>query len=106
MSSILAEVTCNIGDSIWMMENDEIVQKTISDLYKLNIIDKKDVCYTTVKRLKYSYVINDTNYNENLNIISKYMQTVDIDLVGRFAEFKYLNMDGCIRRALDYAHNW
>ena len=30
------------------------------------------------------------------------MQEIGIDLLGRFSEFQYLNMDGCIRSVLNY----
>jgi protoporphyrinogen oxidase len=102
-SSILGEITCNVGDAIWKLTDEEIVLRVITDLEKLAIIEKINICFTKVKRLKYAYVINDLNYRKNKKIVGDYFKNEGIDLVGRFSEFKYLNMDMCIRSAIDYA---
>lgn len=101
-SSVLAEITCNIGDGIWKIKDDDLIKKTISDLHRLKIINKEDVCFVKVKRTKYAYVINDLDYRDNIRIVRDYMSEVGIDIVGRFSEFKYLNMDDCIRSAMNY----
>lgn len=104
-SSILGEITCKVGDAVWKLRDEEILQRVITDLEKLKIIDKTKVCFTKVKRLKYAYVINDLNYQENKKIVENYFKNEGIDLVGRFSEFKYLNMDMCVRSAMDYVAN-
>lgn len=104
-SSVLAEITCNIGDEIWKMKDRDLIEKTIDDLYKLKIINKKDVCFTRLKRIKYAYVINDVEYYKNIATVKKYMKKVEIDLVGRFSEFKYLNMDAVIKSAIEMSDN-
>jgi protoporphyrinogen oxidase len=104
-SSILAEITCNYGDALWNLSDDKLIDKTIDDLNRLNIISKGDVSFTVLKRLKYAYVINDLDYQKNLTIVSEFLKSQGIDSVGRFAEFQYLNMDGCIRNAIDYFEN-
>ena len=99
-SSILREITCKDGDAVWKLRDEEIVRRVITDLEKLKIIDKTKVCFTKVKRLKYAYVINDLNYHKNKKIVENYFKNEGIDLVGRFSEFKYLNMDMCVRSEL------
>lgn len=101
-SSVLAEITCNIGDEIWKMNDEEILERTIEDLYRLKIIDKEKVCFTAVKKLKYAYVINNLEYNENIRKIKEFMKEAEVDIIGRFAEFKYLNMDECIRGGIKF----
>jgi protoporphyrinogen oxidase len=101
-SSVLAEITCNIGDEIWKMEDKAIIERVIDELCDIKMINKYDVCFSEVRRLKYAYVITDLDYQENASRINEYMQKVGIDLLGRFSEFKYLNMDGCIRSVLNY----
>jgi len=101
-SSVSAEITCNAGDKIWKMKEDDLIEKTIGDLHRLKIINKKDVCFAKVRRMKYAYVINDLDYQENIRIVKDYMREIGIDLVGRFSEFKYLNMDACIRSVMNY----
>jgi len=101
-SSVLAEITCMEGDNVWKMKNKEIIAEVIDDLSRLKIIKRKDVCFARTHRTKYAYVINDINYDQNMQVVRDYMNNIGIDLVGRFAEFKYLNMDACIERAEYY----
>lgn len=101
-SSLLAEITCNFEDLFWNMNDKDIIERTISDLSKLNIIKSESVCYANVRKIKYAYVVNDLNYRKNLELIYKYLNDIGIDIVGRFGEYKYLNMDGCIRSAFNY----
>lgn len=101
-SSVLVEITCNIRDRFWRMEDKAVAERVIDDLHKLKIIDRDDVSFSAVRRLKYAYVISDLDYQENISKVKMYMQEVGIDLLGRFSEFKYLNMDDCIRSVLNY----
>lgn len=102
MSSVLAEITCNFNDEIWNAKDEEIVDRTVNDLSGLRVIEKKAVCFTKVCRTEFAYVISDLDYNANLKIVQDYFKEIGIKLVGRFAEFKYLNMDGCIESAMCY----
>ncbi len=55
-----------------------------------------------VQRTEHAYVINDIDYNTNLRMIKKFFDEKGVGLVGRFAEFKYLNMDACVESAIGY----
>lgn len=103
MSSVMAEITCNINDKVWSTSDDEIIKRTEEDLYKLNIINKEDVCYAKAWRSKYAYIIYDLDYLNNMRTISNYFSSIGIFLCGRFSEFKYLNMDACVRSAMNMA---
>jgi len=100
-SSLVAEITASPNDKIWNMSDKEIIQKVIDDLVNLGVIQKSDVCETDVTRRKYGYVIYDIDYEKNMEIINTWLDSLGIFRCGRFAEFKYLNMDACIRNALE-----
>jgi len=104
-SSILAEITCNTEDAIWRMKDAEIVKRVSEELQEEKMLNTKDICYSNVKRTRYAYVVYDRNHRKNVNLIRKHLKNIGIDLVGRFAEFEYLNMDGCIRHAIDFVNN-
>jgi protoporphyrinogen oxidase len=104
-SSVMAEITCKIEDTLWRKKDEEIAKRVINDLHHLKVIDKQDVCFALTRRAEYAYVINDLNYNKNIkNIknIKNYFTKREIGLVGRFSQFKYLNMDACVKSAMDY----
>lgn len=102
-SSVLAEITCSEDEEIWKQKDDDIADEVIDDLHRLKIIDKNTVCYSKVKRSKYAYVIYDLDYTKKMQVINKYFSEIGIELCGRFSEFKYLNMDACIRSAMNKA---
>lgn len=105
-SSALAEITCNYGDAVWRMDDNRVSDKVIDELDEVGLINSREVCFVGVRRLKHAYVINDLAYHKNMESVDSYFKGEGIDLIGRFSEFRYLNMDGCVRRAIDYAAMW
>ena len=101
-SAVLAEITYNNGDSIAKLSDEEIITRTIEELDKKGIIDTDTVCYSKAERTKFAYVVYDLSYKKNIEVIMSFLNHIGIYPVGRFAEFKYLNMDACIRNALDF----
>ncbi len=104
-SSVLAEITCTSQSKIWKMSDHELVDRVVADLAHLKIIDKRSVCFSSIRKTKYAYVINDLNYVENLNTIKTFLFREGIDTIGRFGTFSYLNMDACVRRAIEYVES-
>jgi protoporphyrinogen oxidase len=105
-SSILVEITYHDGGQISTMSDREIINHTVAALRNMNIIKThNEVVYTALERQKYAYVIYDLDYLRNIAIVKDFCMKRSIMLVGRFAEFEYLNMDGCIRNALNFTRN-
>jgi len=102
-SSLIAEITTNRGDGIYELNNIEIIDRVTNDLDHIGIIKKTDVIASDVVRFEYGYPVYDLNYSQNIKIIKKYFQNMGVDLCGRFAEFEYINMDECLKRAIDLA---
>jgi len=100
-SSILAEITCNEGDQLWRMKDEDLIETIKNNLHELKIINKKDICFSKVKRVRYAYIIYDLQYYDNIKIVKKFIRERGIELIGRFAEFEYLNMDMCIKNVLN-----
>ena len=101
--AVIAEITYNNGDYIDKLSDEELITRTIEELHKKKIVDKDTVCFTKAKRIRFAYVIYDLNYKKNIGVIKGFLNRIGISLVGRFAEFEYLNMDACIRNARDLA---
>jgi len=100
--SVLAEITYNEGDPLTLMSDGEIVRHVINSLETMGLIRKEDVTYTGTARHRFAYVVYDLEYLTNIGIVRKYCEEIGVDLVGRFAQFEYLNMDGCIRSVMEY----
>ena len=102
-ASILAEITFNEGDDVSGMSDEELTAHAIAGLCEADIIrDAEDVVYTCVERQQYAYVVYDLDYQENVEIVRAFCRSRGVALVGRFSEFEYLNMDGCVRSAMNF----
>lgn len=102
-SSILVEITYNEGDEISQLGDEEIISHVTDGLVKMGLIqNSEDIVYDTVERQKFAYVVYDLDYMKNIEVVRSFCNERDITLLGRFAEFEYLNMDGCIRRVFDF----
>jgi len=92
-SSILIEVTHRRNE----IDIEEIKEKVIDGLITSKIIresDKLDVC--DVSQFKYAYVIYDLNHKKNVRTIHEFLKDNTIIPIGRYGEWKYLNMDKAI----------
>ena len=69
---------------------------------KCNLVTKDRVVYSSVERQPFAYVVYDLGYLKNIALVKDYFNGLGIPLVGRFAQFEYLNMDGCIRSVMDF----
>ena len=101
-SSVLAEITYNDGDPVTGMTDDAIIGHVISSLESMGLIRKDAVVSSGIARHRFAYVVYDLDYLKNIRTVRDYCREIGIDLVGRFARFEYLNMDGCIRSVMDY----
>lgn len=101
-SAILAEITYNEGDAISAMSDEEIIGHVIESLDHMGFARPGDVVYSGTERHRYAYVVYDLDYLENIATVREYCRHRQISLVGRFSQFEYLNMDGCIRSVLDF----
>jgi protoporphyrinogen oxidase len=105
-SAILAEITYHEGDDLSKMPDQKIIDHVIKSLLKMNIVKyRKDIIYTALERQTYAYVIYDLDYKKNVAIVKDFCAKLGIGLVGRFSEFEYLNIDGCIRNAMNFVRD-
>lgn len=102
-SSILAEITCREGDAIWSRTDTSLVKESIIYLRKMGLIANQQLKFSKVSRSRYAYVVYDVNYDKNVSIIYDYFSRIGIELCGRFAEFKYFNMDATMDSAIHTA---
>jgi protoporphyrinogen oxidase len=102
-SCVVAEITFNENDDACEMSDEELVGHVVSGLESEEFLREGEVCETDVFRRKYAYVVNDLDYGENVKIVREFADEIGINLCGRFSEWKYLNMDDCVRHAMDVA---
>ncbi len=97
-SSLMAEITTN--DEI---SDDDVLQRVIGDLVKTEFIDPATIVYKKVVRFKYGYPVYDLDYHANVAAMRAAVEREGLHLLGRFAQFDYINSDVCVERALALA---
>ena len=105
-SAILAEITHQPGDPVARMSDEELIAEVSGTLTRMGIITPDQIIFASVTRQPFAYVVYDQKYLENIAIVRDYCQFRGIPLVGRFSQFEYLNMDGCIRSVMDFARSY
>jgi len=105
-SAILAEITHQPGDPVARMSDEELIAEVSGTLTRMGIITPDQIIFASVTRQPFAYVVYDQKYLENIAIVRDYCQSRGIPLVGRFSQFEYLNMDGCIRSVMDFARSY
>ena len=98
-SSIMAEITAPKGHAVARMSDASLIQRVVDDGHTLGLFDRRDVVATDIQNIEYAYVVYDLHYHENVKIVRDYFSSLGIELLGRLAEFDYINMDEAIRRA-------
>lgn len=102
-SSVIAEISTPRDQELYHASDDYLTERVIADLEKLNILDRKDVVVTDVRRVEHGYVVYDLDYQTKMNRIRSYFNELGLELLGRFAEFEYINSDQAILKALQLA---
>jgi len=102
-SSIMAEITTNEGDGVWELTDDAVTARVIDDLVKIGFVDPATISYKRVVRFTYGYPVYDLDYRKNVAEMRESVSSTGMHLLGRFAQFDYINSDVCVERALALA---
>jgi protoporphyrinogen oxidase len=98
-SHLIAEITVPPSSACLTTSPDLLIDRVISDIRDLCEFSANDVIVTDIKIIKYAYVIYDSRYIKNMQLIYDFLKSVGIHHLGRFGSFKYLNMDQCVEEA-------
>jgi protoporphyrinogen oxidase len=102
-SAVMAEITANAGDGVWEMTDDQILDRTVAELANIGFINPEKIVYRRVVRFQYGYPVYDLDYRKNVTALRDAVAATSLRLLGRFAQFDYINSDVCVERALALA---
>jgi protoporphyrinogen oxidase len=103
-SSIMAEITSNAGDGIWEMPDEALIDRAIDEIERIGFVDRDSIVYRRVARFTYGYPVYDLEYRKNVTQMRETVAATGLHLLGRFAQFDYINSDVCVERALALAN--
>jgi protoporphyrinogen oxidase len=99
-SAMMAEITCDEGDAVWSTDDASLAQQTVAHLERMGLVSPGAVTYSRVMRFRYGYPIYDHEHAEQTQRLRAAVEGAGVHLLGRFAEFEYINSDACVERAL------
>jgi protoporphyrinogen oxidase len=102
-NAFMAEITANEGDGVWELDDEEVTNRVIQGLERIGFLDPAEVTYRKVVRFTYGYPVYDLDYHKNSRELRALIEAEGIRLLGRFAQFEYINSDVCVERALKLA---
>ena len=99
------EYFCNKDDAFWKMDNDKLAELAISELIKIELINRVDVLDYTVIKMEKTYPAYFGTYS-NFHIVRKYVdQFKNLFLIGRNGMHKYNNADHSMLTAMTAVDN-
>ena len=95
------EYFCTEGDELWTMQKDDFIEMAISELVKIDIIDREDVIDACQVKIKKAYPSYFGTYYE-LDKVKAYLDTIaNLYCMGRNGQHRYNNMDHSMLTAFE-----
>jgi len=94
MSSLGLEYFCNLGDELWCMSDNELVELGKRELEKIGLARYVDVVDGCVFRVEKAYPVYDSTYQQHVDMIKSYINCFDnFQTIGRNGLHRYNNQD-------------
>ena len=93
-TSLGLEYFCDEGDQIWSMPDQQLIDLAAAELFHLELAQAGGVVGGVVYRQPKAYPVYDRGYRERLEVIQRYLETLDnLQTIGRSGTHRYNNMD-------------
>lgn len=102
-SAIMAEITINESDGVWETSDTDIMDRVIGEIERMGFCNRETLIFKKVVRFVYGYPVYDLQYHKNVKELRDAVAAAGIRLLGRFAQFDYINSDVCVERAIALA---
>ncbi|HKK31087.1 MAG TPA: NAD(P)/FAD-dependent oxidoreductase [Alphaproteobacteria bacterium] len=105
-SSIGMEYFCNVGDSLWQMNRDELVALAAKELGQLGLAPEESVVDGAIIRQPKAYPVYDEHYQDALKVIADWINSLEnFHTCGRNGLHRYNNQDHSMLTAMLVAEN-
>lgn len=102
---LTVEITCDENSDLMKLKDKELYEKIITDLEKVNILNRKDIIEYFSVKLNNVYPVYDLSFKKNLDIVLNYLGKIqNLITNGRQGLFNYNNMDHCMDMGIKAAN--
>jgi protoporphyrinogen oxidase len=103
---VALEFWCYDEDGMWLDDDESLIKQAIKDLHHTKLAAGAPVLNGHVLRIKRCYPVYARGYREHLDVIRRYLDTVqNLHVIGRYGAFKYNNQDHSILMGILAAEN-
>ncbi|MHB8834607.1 MAG: FAD-dependent oxidoreductase [Candidatus Methylomirabilia bacterium] len=97
-----AEIPCIREDADWSATKEELFEKCIGDLAADGFLARDDVERLLLAKAPHAYPVYRNGYAPHLRCVLGYLEDLAyLTTLGRSGEFRYMDIDQCLRRAFD-----
>ncbi len=105
-SSLGLEYFCNEGDSVWDMQDEQLVELAKQELKALGLLEIDDVIDGCVFRVEKSYPVYDATYRKHLQVLRQFVEGFEnLQTIGRNGLHRYNNQDHAMLTGIIAAGN-
>jgi protoporphyrinogen oxidase len=106
-TSLGLEYFCDENDSLWNMNDVDLIDYALSELEKIGITSRRYLISGFVLRCPNAYPVYSLDYKDNVNIIRDYLNKFsNLQTIGRSGLFHYDNSDHAILTGIYAARNF
>lgn len=103
-TSVTLEITCDIGDEIWTMPEDELYQRAVEGVVKSGLARRDEILGHYFERLAHAYPSYDLDFEAKLGRLAYHLANFNnIVVAGRQAQFRYVNTDQALEMGMTAA---
>lgn len=103
-TSLTLEITCDIGDEVWTMPEDEIYRRAVEGVVASGLAKRDEILGHHFERLAHAYPNYDLEFESKLGTLAYHLATFNnVVLAGRQAQFRYVNTDQALEMGMTAA---
>lgn len=103
-TGICLEIGCNVNDELYREKDENIYQRVLPDLKKLDLVQEEEIEDYVIIREPNAYPLYTVGYNDVLNRLFEYIESFgDMFTAGRQGRFSYINQDQAIKSGYEVA---
>jgi protoporphyrinogen oxidase len=103
-TSLTLEITCDIGDEIWTMPEDELYRRSVEGVVASGLATREQILGHYFERLPHAYPSYDLEFEAKLGRLAYHLASFsNIVVAGRQAQFRYVNTDQALEMGMTAA---
>ena len=100
-TSVGMEYFCNVGDELWTMADEDLVELARQELGAIGLTNTSDIEDGVVIREPYAYPVYDADYYDSRDAVQGYLKSFEnLQSVGRNGLHRYDNQDHAMISAI------